>query len=71
MHRDWYNVFKGYNVYVEGYGIGTVADIGYYPYDENWIDLGYSDADYVPWGGLPVTIYFLPPAPAGFTGVLP
>lgn len=71
MHRDWYNLFKGYNVYVEGYGIGTVADIGYYPYDDNWIDLGYTDAEYVSWGSPAVTIYFLPPAPPDFTGVLP
>lgn len=71
VHRSWYNIFKGTRIYVPGYGVGTIADVGYYPYDNNWIDLGYSDADFVSWGAVKVTIYFLSPAPAGFTGVLP
>jgi uncharacterized protein YabE (DUF348 family) len=71
VHRAWYNMFKGTQIYVPGYGVGTIADIGYYPYSDYWIDLGYTDADYEPWYSVSVTIYFLSPPPAGFTGVLP
>jgi uncharacterized protein YabE (DUF348 family) len=71
VHRSWYYMFRGTQIYVPGYGVGTIADIGYYPYNDNWIDLGYSDDDYVSWGATNLTIYFLSPPPAGFTGVLP
>ena len=69
--RAWYYMFRGTQIYVPGYGVGTIADIGYYPYSDSWIDLGYSDADYQSWGATNLTIYFLSPAPPGFTGVLP
>lgn len=69
--RAWYYMFRGTQIYVPGYGVGTIADIGYYPYSDNWIDLGYSDADYQSWGSTNLTIYFLSPPPAGFSGVLP
>ena len=42
----WYQFLKGTKMYVPGYGIGTVADTGYYPYNPNWIDLGYTDAEF-------------------------
>ncbi len=71
VSRSWYDIFKGYTIYVPGYGVGTIADIGAYPGTTKWIDLGYTDADYVPWGAVNVTIYFLSPAPPAFTGVLP
>jgi uncharacterized protein YabE (DUF348 family) len=71
VHRSWYYMFAGSQIYVPGYGVGTIADIGYYPYSDYWIDLGYSDADFVSWGTTNVTIYFLSPAPPGFSGVLP
>jgi len=69
--RNWFNLFRDTRVYVPGYGIGVVGDTGSYPYSDSWIDLGYSDADYVPWGAVKVKIYFLSPPPSGFTGVLP
>lgn len=69
--RAWYYMFRGTQIYVPGYGVGTIADIGYYPYSDSWIDLGYSDDDYQSWGATNLTIYFLSPAPPGFTGVLP
>jgi uncharacterized protein YabE (DUF348 family) len=71
VNRPWYDLFKGTQIYVPGYGVGTIADIGYYPATNYWIDLGYSDADYVSWGATNLTIYFLSPPPAGFTGVMP
>lgn len=71
VNRSWYDLFKGTQIYVPGYGVGTIADVGYYPYTDYWIDLGYSDADYVSWGATNLTIYFLSPPPAGFTGVMP
>ena len=71
VNRAWYNLLKGSKIYVPGYGIGVIADIGYYPSTNYWIDLGYSDADFQSWGASSVTIYFLSPAPPGFTGVLP
>ena len=66
----WYRIFKGYQIYIPGYGIGTVEDIGGGIAGEYWIDLGYSDADWVNWSKT-ITVYFLSPAPAGFSGSLP
>jgi uncharacterized protein YabE (DUF348 family) len=68
--RDWYRLFAMDQIYVPGYGIGTVADVGGGIPGSYWIDLGYSDADWVPWYGS-VTIYFLTPVPANVPAVLP
>ncbi len=64
----WYRLFKNQRVYVENYGPATVADYGYVP--GYWIDLGYSDADFVNWHGY-TTLYFLAPAPANVPWTLP
>ena len=66
----WYKIFKGYRIYIPGYGIGTVEDVGGGISGEYWIDLGYSDDDWVTWSKW-VTVYFLTPAPSGFSGSLP
>ena len=68
--RAWYNILKGYQIYVPGYGIGTVEDLGSGVSGKQWIDLGYSDADWVQWSRN-VTVYFLTPKPSGFSGSLP
>lgn len=68
--RDWYRLFAMDQIYVPGYGIGTIADVGGGIPGSYWIDLGYSDADWVNWWGS-VTIYFLTPVPANVPGVLP
>ncbi len=60
--RSWYRSLAGWSYYVPGYGIGTVADIGGGFSDRHWIDLGYPDAEYVPWHQY-VTLYFLTPVP--------
>ncbi len=63
MIRDWYLALKGVRVYIPGYGTAVVADVGG-GFDDGraWIDLGYSDSDYVGWSQW-VTVYFLAPAP--------
>jgi hypothetical protein len=49
-------------VYVPGYGIATILDVGGGIPGRPWIDLGYSDSDYVSWHQW-VTVYFLSPPP--------
>ncbi len=64
MTRDWYLALRGMRVYVPGYGIASIEDVGGgFPDGRPWIDLGYSDDDYQIWSGW-VTVYFLAPAPA-------
>lgn len=60
--RSWYNAMVFSEVYVEGYGVGVIADIGAGVSGQHWIDLGYSDDDWQQWAGN-VTIYFLTPIP--------
>ena len=67
---EWYYLFAGDQLYVPGYGIGTISDVGGGIPGQYWIDLGYSDADWVNWSQW-VTIYFLAPAPANVPEVLP
>jgi resuscitation-promoting factor RpfB len=63
MSRHWYNALRGTQVYVPGYGVAVVADIGGgFSDGRPWIDLGYTDEDYVGWSQW-VTVYFLAPAP--------
>lgn len=68
--RAWYNLFAGDQIYIPGYGIGSVEDVGGGIPGQYWIDLGYTDADWVQWSRS-VTIYFLAPAPDNIPGVLP
>jgi hypothetical protein len=64
----WYKIMKGWGVYVDGYGSARVGDYGYVP--GFWIDLGYSDADFVNWHRN-TTLYFLTPVPANIPWILP
>lgn len=50
----------GTEVYIEGYGIGLVADTAPPRMGGMWIDLGYSDEDYQHWAGY-VDVYVLTP----------
>ncbi len=64
MTLDWYLALRGMRVYIPGYGIASIEDVGGgFPDGRPWIDLGYSDDDYQSWSGW-VTVYFLAPAPA-------
>ena len=58
----WYRSMRGMYVYVPGYGTGRIADTGGGIPGRYWIDLGYSDDDYVSWHNW-VTVYFLTPVP--------
>jgi 3D (Asp-Asp-Asp) domain-containing protein len=58
----WYRSMRGMHVYVPGYGVGRIADTGGGIPGRFWIDLGYSDDDYISWHNW-VTVYFLTPVP--------
>lgn len=59
--RAWYGLLVGARVYIPGYGTAVVADTG--GMTGYWVDVAYSDGDYVPWAQY-VTIYFLTPVPS-------
>ncbi len=64
MTRDLFNALRGTQVYVPGYGVATIGDVGGgFPDGRLWIDLAYSDDTWQNWSGW-VTVYFLAPAPA-------
>jgi len=70
----WLSVTNGYGmwgqaVYIPGYGYGVIADSGGGIPGTPWIDLAYSDEDYVTWGTW-TTMYFLTPAPAWAPSIL-
>lgn len=77
MVYPWYLLFAGENLYIPGYGFGTVEDnngaltnaFG----DTYWVDLGYSMEDVVDWENQYVVVYFLTPVPANVadTYILP
>ncbi len=56
-------------MYVPGYGQVVAADIGGGVVGR-WIDLGYSDSDYVPWHSW-VTVYLLWPPPDNIVWIIP
>lgn len=66
----WYPSMALQRVYVQGYGFATIGDSGGGIPGTYWIDLGYSDDDYVGWHSW-TTLYFLPPVPAWYPVVLP
>lgn len=68
--RAWYNLMVGQRMYVPGYGIGVVGDIGGGIPGKYWIDLAYSDDDYIAWYHN-VTAYFLTPVPENIPWILP
>jgi uncharacterized protein YabE (DUF348 family) len=70
MSYSWYLLFGDQRLYIPGYGFATVEDVGAYPGTHYWIDLGYSDNDYVEWGQN-VQVYFLPPVQSNPGYVLP
>jgi len=68
--RSWYNAMRGQRVYIPGYGIAVIGDIGGGVPGSHWIDLAYSEEDYVAWHQN-VTLYFLTPIPETILWPLP
>ncbi len=58
------------NLYVPGYGLGIMADTGGPRSTPYWVDLGYSDEDYVGWHEY-VDVYLLTPVPQNIDYLLP
>jgi len=67
--RGWYNYMAGQRVYIQGYGFATIEDIGAGVSGRHWVDLGYTDEDWVSWSAT-VTVYFLTPVPATVLWIL-
>ncbi len=64
MVPSLFNALSGTKVYIPGYGIAVIGDVGGgFPDHRLWIDLGFSDEDYESWSGYH-TVYFLGPPPA-------
>jgi uncharacterized protein YabE (DUF348 family) len=67
----WYLALGfGVPVYIPGYGTATIEDIGGGLPDRYWIDLAYSDEDWVEWGQY-TTLYFIAPVPPDVPVVFP
>ena len=60
--RSWYNMMRGWPVYVPDYGTATIEDIGAGIPGKDWVDLAYTDEEYVIKYGW-TTLYFLTPVP--------
>jgi 3D (Asp-Asp-Asp) domain-containing protein len=58
------------DVFVQGYGVGMMADTGGARSSPYWIDLGYSDEDWVSWSRY-VDVYLLAPVPENINYLLP
>ncbi len=67
--RSWFNMMRGQAVYIPGYGFATIEDIGAGVSGQHWVDLGYTDEDWVSWHST-VTVYFLTPVPANIMWIL-
>jgi uncharacterized protein YabE (DUF348 family) len=73
VKSSWYygSAMALQRLYVPGYGVGTIGDVGGgFPDGRYWIDLAYSDENYVGWSQW-VTVYFLTPVPAWYPAILP
>jgi uncharacterized protein YabE (DUF348 family) len=67
----WYLALGfGIPVYIPGYGVATVEDIGGGIPGRNWIDLGFSDDEWEQWGSY-TTLYFIAPIPPDVPVIFP
>jgi resuscitation-promoting factor RpfB len=69
LRYDWYLGMQGQQLYIPGYGFGSVEDVCNGCVGKPWIDLGFSDNNYEAWHSW-VTVYFLTPVPAHVIYVL-
>ena len=71
VSRLWYMALGfGIPVYIPGYGVATVEDIGGGIPGRNWIDLAFSDDDWEQWGSY-TTLYFIAPIPPDVPVIFP
>jgi uncharacterized protein YabE (DUF348 family) len=69
LRYSWYLSMQGQQLYIPGYGFGSVEDVCNGCVGKPWIDLGFSDNNFEPWHSW-VTVYFLTPVPANVIYVL-
>jgi 3D (Asp-Asp-Asp) domain-containing protein len=69
LRLDWYLAMQGQQLYIPGYGYGSVEDVCGGCVGRPWIDLGFSDNNFEAWHDW-VTVYFLTPVPANVIHVL-
>lgn len=69
LRYDWYLSMQGQQLYIPGYGFGSVEDVCNGCVGKPWIDLGFSDSNYEAWHSW-ITVYFLTPVPANVIYVL-
>ena len=69
LRQSWYLAMQGQQLYIPGYGFGSVEDVCGGCVGKPWIDLGFSDNNFEPWHSW-VTVYFLTPVPANVIYVL-
>jgi uncharacterized protein YabE (DUF348 family) len=69
LRYSWYLSMRGQQLYIPGYGFGSVEDVCNGCVGQPWIDLGFSDRNYEAWHSW-VTVYFLTPVPANVIYVL-
>ena len=69
LRLDWYLAMQGQQLYIPGYGYGSVEDVCGGCVGRPWIDLGFGDNNFEPWHSW-VTVYFLTPVPANVIQVL-
>jgi uncharacterized protein YabE (DUF348 family) len=69
LRYSWYLSMQGQQLYIPGYGFGSVEDVCNGCVGKPWIDLGFSDNNYEAWHSW-VTVYFLTPVPANVIYVL-
>ena len=65
----WYKRLGGASVYIPDYGKAVIGDVGGGIAGKRWIDLAYTDNDFVGWSK-DTTLYFLTPVPADMVWVL-
>jgi len=69
LRYDWYLSMQGQQLYIPGYGLGSVEDVCNGCVGKPWVDLGFSDNNFEAWHSW-VTVYFLTPVPANVIYVL-
>ena len=69
LRYNWYRSMQGQQLYIPGYGFGSVEDVCNGCVGQPWIDLGFSDNNYEAWHSW-VTVYFLTPVPVNVVYVL-